>query len=53
MYCSRVLIYQARLFCHVRMHSCHGASIIARKPPVFADTTAETAVDEVSILSVM
>ena len=38
------------LFCHVRMHSCHGASVIARKP---AEPTAETAVDEVSNLSVM
>ena len=52
MRCSRVVIYQARLFCHVRTHSCHGASIISRKPPVFAEPTAETAVDEVSNLTV-
>ena len=38
------------LFCDVRTHSCHGASIIARKP---AEPTAETAMDEVSNLSVM
>ena len=41
------------IICHVRMHSCHGASIIARKPAIFAKPTAETAVDEVSNLSVM
>ena len=33
--------------------SCHGASIITRKPAGFAKPTAETAVDEVSNLSVM
>ena len=35
------------------MHSCHGASIIARKPAAFAEPTVETAVDEVNNLSVM
>ncbi|XP_065895614.1 F-box only protein 11-like isoform X4 [Dysidea avara] len=30
------------------MHSCHGVSIITRKPAAFAKLTAETAVDEIS-----
>ena len=41
------------IICHVRTHSCYGANIIARKAVAFAEPTAETAVDEVSNLSVM
>ena len=53
MRCSRTVIYRARLFSHVRMYSCHGASNIVRKPASLAKPTAATALDEVSNLSVM
>ena len=37
----------------MNMHSYHGTSIIARKLATFAESTAETVVDEVSNLNVM
>ena len=37
---------------HVSMYNCHGVSVIARKAAAFAEPTVETAVDEVSNLSV-